>query len=291
MRRSPTPTVSAADRAPTLALGLLFSFTVLALVGYGTFGRNPTLLARFPQALGFYGASFHFFAQVHIWLAMGAMGALLLVRVRHRWIAAFVALYAVSLAAELLGTGTGIPFGAYRYTDALGARWFGHVPVVIPMSWFFMAVPAYALALRLYPSRGPRRVVLAAALLTAWDLALDPAMSRATAYWVWERPGLYYGMPLSNLVGWMTTGVALMVALELLDARRWVTALPRAWLATFYGLNLLLPLGMCALAGLWAAVPIALTAVALPLAAVRLLPEPTRITPDPRPVREPEVTP
>ena len=46
---------------------------------------------------------------------------------------AFAALYAISLTSELLGTGTGLPFGEYSYTPLLGIKWFGLVPVVIPL--------------------------------------------------------------------------------------------------------------------------------------------------------------
>src|SRR5690606_11509324 len=122
---------------------------------------------------------------------------------------------------ELLGTTSGVPFGEYRYTTALGPQWFGHVPVVIPLSWFYMAVPSYALARLAMPDRAAGRALLASLILLAWDLALDPAMSGATAYWVWERPGSHYGMPWTNLVGWYVTGLALMFALVWLDADRW----------------------------------------------------------------------
>src|SRR5690606_21923264 len=91
--------------------------------------------------------------------------------------------------------------------------------------------------------------------------ALDPAMSRATVYWVWAEPGAYYGMPWLNLFGWYVTGLALMTALALLGAGRWMARLPLAWLAGFYGANLLLPLGMSAAAGLWGAVAATLAAL------------------------------
>ena len=90
-------------------------------------------------------------------------------------------------------------------------------------------------------------------LLLAWDLTLDPAMSEATRYWVWGEPGPYYGMPLMNLVGWYVTGVALMVALEKLGAREWLRRVSAGWQAAFYGANVILPLGMSVVAGLWGA--------------------------------------
>lgn len=247
---------------PAAGLAALYAFTGLALVGFASFGLHPALLARFPEAAGFYGVSFQFFAQAQIWLAWGVLTLFLSLHAGRRWVDAFLALYLISLCSELLGTGVGIPFGEYRYTDALGSKWLGHVPVVIPLSWFFMAVPSYAVARAALPRHVPARVLMASLVLLSWDLALDPAMSRATAYWVWAEPGAYYGMPWLNLFGWYVTGLALMAALTLLRADGWVAVLPLRWLVGFYGANLLLPLGMSAAAGLWGAVAATLAALA-----------------------------
>jgi uncharacterized membrane protein len=252
----------AGERAESSALAALYGFTGAALAGFATFGTHPSLLARFPDAAGFYGVAFTFFPRAQILLAGAALALFLTLRVRWRWVGAFGLLYGISLGSELLGTTLGIPFGAYGYTDALGPRWFGHVPLLIPLSWFFMAVPSYALARRGLLASGHRtwhRVLLASFLLLSWDLALDPAMSHATAYWVWGAPGPYYGMPLLNLFGWYVTGVALMAALAAARADAWIARLPVRWLAGFYLVNLLLPVGMILAKGLW---PAALVTVA-----------------------------
>jgi uncharacterized membrane protein len=182
-----------------------------------------------------------------------------------RWLPAFAALYAISLASELAGTTVGLPFGPYRYTNGLGVKLFGHVPALIPASWFFMALPSYALARRRFadPAQLGRRVIVGSLLLLSWDLALDPAMSLVTKYWVWGTEGPYYGMPLLNLVGWYVTGLALMAALALLRADAWVADLPLGWLVAFYGANLLLPLGMSLTAGLWGVMAATTAALAL----------------------------
>lgn len=257
------------ERGARYALWALYAFTALAVAGYASFGVHPELLARFPGAAGFYGVSFLFFSRVQILLAGAALALFLTTHVRGRWIGAFAALYAISLGSELLGTTAGIPFGPYAYTQALGPRWFGHVPLLIPLSWFFMTVPSYALARILLPigHRAWERVLLASFILLSWDLSLDPAMSHATRYWEWGAPGPYYGMPLLNLFGWYVTGLALMGALAALRADGWIARLPARWLAGFYAANLLLPLGMILARGLW---PAALLTVAALAAAVLL---------------------
>src|SRR5206468_4969486 len=147
-------------------------------------------------------------------------------RVGTLWVRAAGALYLISLASELLGTTLGLPFGPYRYGDGLGIKWFAHVPALVPASWFMMALPSFALAMRWVTRHRGWRLVAATALLVSWDLALDPAMSHLMPYWVWGSDGPYYGMPLLNLVGWYVTGFALMAALAALKVDRWLWRVP-----------------------------------------------------------------
>ncbi len=253
----------AQQRLARVALGTFYAFTAATLLGYATFGVHPHLLARVPQLAGFYGVAFRFFAIGHVLLGFGVLALLLSLRAGGRWLGAFAALYAISLASELLGTRYGVPFGEYAYTGLLGPKWFGDVPALIPLSWFFMAVPSYALARAAFPVSGhvAARVLAASLLLLAWDLALDPAMSYATPYWIWGDTGPYYGMPWLNLFGWYVTGILLMAALAALRADAWIIRVPLGWMAAFYLANLLLPLGMAAAAGLWGAVAATLGAV------------------------------
>ncbi|NIP82065.1 MAG: carotenoid biosynthesis protein [Gemmatimonadetes bacterium] len=242
------------------------------MAGYAVFGRDPSrLIGLSDAAVRFYGISFGFFAQAQILLAGVVLAIYLVRRAGWRWLPAFVAVYGLSLGSELMGTAYGVPFGPYSYTDLLGVKWLGLVPALIPLSWFFMAVPAYGLAVRALGGGGRpgalgraasesagragalSRIALGSLLLLAWDLTLDPAMSEVTRYWVWGEAGPYYGMPLMNLFGWYVTGVVLMVVLEWRGARSWLGGASTAWLVGFYGANLILPLGMTLVAGMWGA--------------------------------------
>jgi uncharacterized membrane protein len=243
-------------------LAVLVVFGLAAVVGFAVFGRSPARLAGLSDAaLRFYGMSFGFFGRGQVLLAGLVLMVELVRRTGWRWVPAFVALYAISLGSELMGTAYGVPFGPYEYTDLLGVRWLGLVPALIPLSWFYMAVPSYALARAALdrPDQAARsggwagRIAMGSLLLLAWDLSLDPAMSEATPYWVWGEAGPYYGMPLMNLVGWYVTGVVLMGALEWLGGRSWIPALSVKWLAVFYGANLLVSVGMSVAGGLWGA--------------------------------------
>lgn len=252
-----------ADRAMLVAL---VGFTMLAVAGYATFGRHPALVASVPGAAPSYGLALRLFPIAHVWLAFGVLALYLTLHAGARWLPAFTLLYALSLASELLGTGYGVPFGAYHYSTLLGPEWLSRVPVLIPLSWFSMAVSSYAVARRGRASAaGSRtwvRVLFASLLLLCWDLSLDPAMSHATTYWVWGSHGPYYGMPWSNLAGWYLTGIVLTTTLALLRADIWIERLSERWLMGFYGANLLLALGMNVAANLWLAVIVTVLALA-----------------------------
>lgn len=130
----------------------------------------------------------------------------------------------LSLSSELLGTSTGFPFGHYRYLSGLGYKIAGLVPFTIPLSWFYLGFSAYWLARVGLGSRSRSPLVavvgailFGAALLTAWDFVLDPAMSQtAMPFWVWEQPGAFFGMPYQNFAGWFGTGAAFMTVASII---------------------------------------------------------------------------
>lgn len=235
-------------------LGLV-AFTTVALGGYAAFGLRPDNLPAIPWATSFYSVSFPFFARAHIGITALVLLVALAGRAGVRWLPAMAAVYLVSFLAEHLGTGYGIPFSGYAYTGLLGPKLAGRVPFLIPLSWFLMAAPAFVMARATFPDsdRTVARILLASVLLVIWDLALDPAMSFLTPYWVWDNPGSFYGMPWVNLLGWLATGLVIMSVLEGLErvGEGWSGDLSPRWAAAYYGAVLLMPLGMVTLAGLW----------------------------------------
>jgi uncharacterized membrane protein len=128
----------------------------------------------------------------------------------------FFALSAViSWIFEQIGVATGLIYGRYHYTDVLGPK-LGHVPLLIPLAWFMMIYPSYVIANLIasdHPIGSPERsgrlvwiAVLSAAVMTAWDLVVDPVLSGpAVQAWIWEQGGAYFGIPIQNYVGWMLT--------------------------------------------------------------------------------------
>jgi lycopene beta-cyclase len=123
--------------------------------------------------------------------------------------ALFIVAFSFGVLIEWLGKTTGIPFGAYRYT-APGPNILG-VPLLVPLGWWAFTLVALSL-----PKR--HKLFLAPLALVAWDLGLDPLMVNK-GFWAFENGGTYFGVPLSNFVGWYVSGFILVWLLLRLEPK------------------------------------------------------------------------
>jgi putative membrane protein len=116
---------------------------------------------------------------------------------------------------EVVGVHTGVPFGSYRYTSALGTSLFG-VPLAIGPAWAMLAWPAALSARRLCRSF-PARVALGAWALASWDVFLDPQMV-AAGNWRWLAPDPHLpgvpSVPLTNYLGWLVAATMMSFVLQ-----------------------------------------------------------------------------
>jgi putative membrane protein len=136
-------------------------------------------------------------------LTLGVLGWALH-RFGPRALAAFAVALAFGVAIEAIGTRTGLPFGRYEYT-APGPSLLG-VPWLVPAGWWSFTLVALASA----PVRG--RAWLAPLALVAWDLGLDPLMVDR-GFWTFARQD-WFGVPISNFLGWYLSGLVLTWALQ-----------------------------------------------------------------------------
>jgi len=107
---------------------------------------------------------------------------------------------------------TGFPFGHYHFTERLGPK-LRAVPLVIGPAYIGMGYLSWMLA-RVILGTGDRQQraystftlpVLASFLMVAWNLSFDPLASTLRRVWIWEEGGSYFGVPLSNFLGWYLT--------------------------------------------------------------------------------------
>lgn len=260
------------DRAFLIALAAFLSAIAFSLAG-------STVLRLFPgpagEALTWFATHLKITLSDLIrwptWLYMGLMPVLSFLLYRpalgaRRSVAFLLWGSCVGAAAELSGTTTGFPFGDYAYTQLLGAKIAGHVPWLIPPSWYAMSILCFDLAGRLrLRSRG--RILATAVFMILWDVALDPAMNHAFPFWSYPDGGFFFGMPLSNWGGWLVASLVIAWGYEKLLGGCEERAI---WAPTLWTVNMMFPLALCLLYETAWAVPFGLAALVVPFAAISL---------------------
>lgn len=235
----PHSVIDLRQRKNVLLLGLALVF--FALFIYSSIIR-PLLeplfseLPRIPGGIGIKTLFMMLFSVFHAAYVLGWRHTLLF----------FGITVAVSWSYEHVGVETGLIYGAYHYTDALGLK-LGHVPIIIPIAWFMMIYPSYIIANLIAGGRqkvmmirgnksnsnnnyGNNRTTLlqilglsflSAVIMTAWDLVVDPYLSGPTErVWIWEDGGQYFGVPLHNFGGWLLTTFTIYFLFQLLSERK-----------------------------------------------------------------------
>ena len=159
--------------------------------------------------------------------------------------------WGVAFAAEASSIRTGFPFGWYYYVPATAGQelWIAGVPFFDSISFPFLLVSSYGLAWWLLSGRRgaalcarPRRIghlLLATTLFVLADVIIDPVALRGDRWFLgriygYPEPGLYFGIPVANFLGWGVVGLAATGLYHAWERRH--AALPavefrgRAWL-------------------------------------------------------------
>lgn len=132
---------------------------------------------------------------------------------RAQGIAVFTALsLGIGSFVELVSLRNGFPFGHYFFTDLMGPKVFG-LPVLLALAYVGMGYVSWMVGVAILGywnrplTRG--RVILlplvASFVMVAWDLSMDPMWANIDRAWVWRDGGAYFGVPVSNFLGWFLT--------------------------------------------------------------------------------------
>jgi putative membrane protein len=150
---------------------------------------------------------------------------------------------------ENLGVLTGVPFGRYYFTDVMGPKLL-HVPILLGLAYVGMGYLSWTLGHLITgnlrsPITGSRVVTLplvAAFIMVAWDLSMDPIWSTVEHGWIWLNGGAYFGVPVVNFFGWYVTVYVIyqLFALYLRDRATIPDRLPASYwrlAVLFYGIS------------------------------------------------------
>ena len=197
--------VSPRDRSLLITCGALLLVAVLAHVYY-LLGGETAFWIVVTVAM----AAFCFVSCMHL---MGRSAAL--------W---FLAIgVTLGLFFETLSVHTGFPFGPYCYTPVFGPGVFG-VPYIIPLAWYVIVYLSFIIANLMVEHRpivhgsvaqAVWLSLIGAAVVTAYDLSLDPFMVTRVRAWVMENPGSYFGEQYRGFAGWMLTSFLISVTFRL----------------------------------------------------------------------------
>ncbi len=159
----------------------------------------------------------------------------------------FVMTWVTAFVCEFSSTRTGIPFGWYHYTGSTVGQelYLSNVPFMDSLSFTFLLFASYCLALffllpsplrQAPPPRVPQLVfdpaartswaVLALTVLffTLVDAVIDPVALRGDRwflgriYW-YPEPGVHFGVPIANYLGWAVVGLIALPAYFFCDRR------------------------------------------------------------------------
>ncbi|HUI67928.1 MAG TPA: carotenoid biosynthesis protein [Nitrospirota bacterium] len=152
-----------------------------------------------------------------------------------------VAGYAMAWLSELSSIHNGFPYGHYYYLDGTRGKeiWVLGVPLMDSISYVFLAYASYSLALLVFsPLRRFRWMVyvletnkirdslevrtLGALLFVYLDIIIDPVALRGDRWFLgriygYPEQGVYFGVPLSNFLGWLAVGFSMIYVLQKID--------------------------------------------------------------------------
>lgn len=137
---------------------------------------------------------------------------------------------------ENLSILTGFPFGHYHFTEVMGPRIL-QVPVLLGLAYVGMGYLAWTLACLIVGNKDapPTRLrlvtlpLIASFVMVAWDVSMDPVWSTIVRGWIWHRGGAYFGVPVSNFLGWYLTTYIIYQLFALYLWGRSTTPLPSGY--------------------------------------------------------------
>jgi uncharacterized membrane protein len=193
-----------------IAAWTAFAIYLALVIG---FAWNSTPLAQCLAAIGIASAC------AHATLSYGWRNALVLLAI----------CLVTTFAMENVGILTGLPFGRYHFEVGSNLPHIGNVPIIVGPLWFGMGYFSWIVAGTLL-GRADQRLnkkfeiivlpVVAAFVMTQWDVVMDPPEATISKVWIWHDGGAHFGVPISNYLGWLLTAWLFYQAFALYLGRR-----------------------------------------------------------------------
>lgn len=138
--------------------------------------------------------------------------------------------------SELVGVMYGWIFGPYQYVEE-GLMFFGVLPFDTPISWTLIILMCYEVANLIisahlpesssnnYMRRSYRQLlspIVAGFSAVSLDLILDPvSINPKIGSWRWLEEGPYFGVPITNFIGWFLVTFASTLLFTLFESNNY----------------------------------------------------------------------
>lgn len=110
-----------------------------------------------------------------------------------------------ALAMETMALITGFPYSSFYYSDLIGYKIGGYIPYTVPFA--YLPIFLGCLYLASTKTEDKLKLIISITLLVLIvDLILDPA-AVALHLWIYLTPAFFYGVPLTNFLGWIFTNI------------------------------------------------------------------------------------
>ncbi len=154
--------------------------------------------------------------------------------------------YVIAFISEYSSTRIGVPYGYYYYTgETLGKELFiSNIPFMDSLSYSFLGYFSYSLALLMFspvtrkgwrfelqnPSCYSKKVLFVSSIFfVLQDVLIDPVSLMGSKWFLgqiyyYPEKGVYFGVPLSNFLGWFLVGLVIIYCFQKLDRKMgWFT--------------------------------------------------------------------
>jgi uncharacterized membrane protein len=149
--------------------------------------------------------------------------------------------YLIAWISEYSSIHWGIPYGDYYYipTTLKQELWVAGVPFMDSLSYVFLAFCSYSTAIFLLSPvavekgrlsvqdtpavrRSWRTLILGSFLFVFLDIIIDPVALQGHRWFLgqiygYRVNGIYFGIPMSNFIGWLVVGLGMILALQWLE--------------------------------------------------------------------------
>lgn len=179
---------------------------------------------------------------VFFFLAVSLVAASRFLGWKRTWVM-FGITWATAFVCEFLSTRIGFPFGDYFYTGSTVGEelYIFNIPFMDSLSFTFLLYASYCLALwfvlPFQTSSHPLGrhfflkdilswpvIGLTCLLFMCIDIVIDPVALQGGRWFLgqvygYPEPGVYFGVPLTNFLGWFIVGLLAMIGYRVADQR------------------------------------------------------------------------